>query len=616
MWLLLLAQLAQPAKPPARPPRAPTTKPAEPAPAPKPAEPAPAPSASDPASKPSAGDGPKGWGGSPPPKEPAPGAASATPLTLADPKDPRTGSTTIAEGTGLLPIDPRTTRDEQFDPRASAQAEEERREVAARIQRAQQRSASRGGRGARLLDPEGRPVQHRPTEITTFASLVAGYNSNVVVSPATPGGAPIDPGAPLKSSPAAYTALEGRVDLDFWGKGEEPQQLSFQMLGQQYNKLYSGEPDLPPDGSVLGLYGGGFRLGNSTRLAIRAFSSVQTLNGARQQDGAVFQPNLGDTQRTFTLSNLTFQLLQEISPTLQYVHVVGASVSTTLRDQPTPLQDSAGREFNLFHRGLDFVQVNTSGTVLKEVGQHARVFADVEYEGLYNNFFLDFTRNVPVRRGDFSVHVGRVNAGATYFASEALSLTGRGGVAVGTPAPISVPTPPPAPGAPVDPNALDANDRSLIVSPVGGAEVLYQKPTFQAQLNAAYTFGTLNPRLGYGRTVSVDALVGGVPFPSDRTLRNVALLVVGTATRAVLRPDNTGEGFLTFVSVSALVRYRLTNWLGALGGYSNRYVNSSGTLGAPDLVRHQVFFGLSGFFTTDVTEPPPLSVFAPPRPTG
>lgn len=605
MWLLLLAQLAQPAKPPARPPRAPTTKPAEPAAAaPKPAEPAPASSAPEPASKPSAGDGPKGWGGSPPPKEPAPGAAGAAPLTLADPKDPRTGSTTIAEGTGLLPIDPRTTRDEQFDPRAAAQAEEERREVAARVMRAQQRSASRGGRGARLLDPEGRPVQHRPTEITTFASLIAGYNSNVIQTQDVENG-------PVKQHPAAYNALEGRVELEFWGKGEEPQQLSLQVLGQQYYKLDDG-PSLPQDGSVLGLYGGGFSLGRSTRLAIRAFSSVQTLNSSRQQDGALFQVDPANLQRTFTLSNLTFQLLQEISPTTRYVHVVGASASTTLRDEPSLLSDGS----RLFHRGLDFVQLNTSGTVLKDVGQSARVFADVEYEGLYNNFFLDFTRNVPVRRGDFSVHVGRVNAGATYFASDALSLTGRGGVAVGTPPPISVPTPPPPPGTPVDPNALDPDDRSLIVSPQGGGELLYQKPTFEAQLSAAYTFGAANPRIGYGRTTSVDGHIGGVPFPSHPVLRNVALLMTGTVSRAVLRPNNDGEAFLTFAGVTALVRYRLTNWLGALGGYSNRYVNFSGTLAAPDLLRHQVFLGLSGFFTTDVTEPPPLSVFAPPRPTG
>ncbi len=612
MWLLLLAQLAQPAKPPARPPRAPTTKPAA-----RPARATCSASAEARSARARAaraeGHGARGERAHgarrriASPKAPAPGGvggAPVTPATLADPKDPRTSSTTLAEGTGLLPIDPRTTRDEQFDPRAAAQAEEERREAAAQVLRAQQRSASRGARGARLLDPEGRPVQHRPTEITTFASLVAGYNSNVIQTQDVENG-------PVTPHPAAYNAVEGRVELEFWGKGEEPQQLSLQVLGQQYYKLDNG-PALPQDGSVLGLYGGGFSLGRSTRLAIRAFSSVQTLNSSRQQDGALFQVDPANVQRTFTLSNLTFQLLQEISPTTRYVHVVGATASTTLRDEPSLLSDGS----RLFHRGLDYVQLNTSGTVLKDVGQSARVFGDVEYEGLYNNFFLDFTRNVPVRRGDFSVHVGRVNAGATYFASEALSVTGRGGVAVGTPPPISVPTPAPVPGTPVDPNALDPDDRSLIVSPQAGGEVLYQKPTFEAQLSAGYVFGAANPRIGYGRTTSIDGLIGGVPFPSHATLRNVAVLMTGTVSRAVLRPNNDGEAFLTFAGVTALVRYRLTNWLGALGGYSNRYVNFSGTLAAPDLLRHQVFFGLSGFFTTDVTEPPPLSVFSPPRPTG
>ncbi len=598
MWLLLLAQLAQPAKPPpAKPKPAPTTVAAKPAEAPS-AAPAASPAA-EPADK----------GNKPAYPIPASGAsasaASGAPVTLADPKDPRTSGTTLAEGTGVLPIDPRTTRDDQFDPRASAQAEEERREAAARVLRAQQ--SALGGSRVRLVDPDGQVVQHRPLEITTAASIIGGYNSNVITTDRD------------GKRAAIYTSLEGRVELDFWGKGEEPQQVSLQVLGTEYAKL-DGGPTHPADGSVLALYGGGFALGKSTRFAVRALTSVQTLNSSRQQDGALFllEPNQS-SQRTFTLSSATLQLLQEISPTTRYAHVAGATAVTTISDTPAVFSDGS----RIFHRGLDAIQFNTSGTVLRDFGQAVRGFADVEYEGLYNAVFDDFTRRIPVRRGDFSVHVGRVNAGSTVFLSDALSTTARAGVAVASP-----PSSPCVPGAPPtlagvtpescptpEPGELDPSDRSLIVSPQLSGEALYQKPTFDAQLGASYTFGSANPRLGYGRTVAVEGHVGGIPFSTDKVLKNVAVLFTATASRAVLR-GSFGEGKLTFVGMTALVRYRLTNWLGALGGYSGRYVNLAGDLAAPDFVRHQVFLGLSGFFTTDQTAPPPLTVFAPPRPTG
>lgn len=502
----------------------------------------------------------------------------------------------------MLPVDPRTTRDDQFDPRAAAQSAEDQQGAAIRAQaHAQQTSALTGSR-VRVVDPEGRIVQHRPIEITSTASIVGGYNSNVIQTQDTLDG-------PVIRRSALYNAIEARVSIDFWGKSDEPQSLSVQVLGQQYYKLHSGEPSLPQDGSILALYGGGFTLGKNTRLGVRAFSSVQTLNSTRQQDGVLFQVDPANLQRTFTLSNLTFQLQHEITPTTRYVHLVGATMSTTLRDEPSLLADGS----RLFHRGLDFVQFNTIGAVLHDFGTKVRGFFDVEYEGIYNNFFLDFTRVVPVRRGDFSQHLVRSNIGATYIFSDALSGTGRVGGAVAT---VPAPSLPPDPAGPADPNALDPNDRSVIFSPQASGELLYQKPTFNAELIAGYTFGSANPRIGFGRTVQVDAVVGGVPFPNDKGLRNIAVLVTGSVSRAILRPTNDGEAFLTFIGATALVRYKLTNWLGALGGYSNRYVNFSGTLAAPDLMRHQVFFGLSGYFTTDTTEPPPMSVFAPPRPTG
>lgn len=570
MWLLLLAQLAQPAPQPA--PK-PATAPA--------AQPAPSAAAPTQPTQPTQ------------PTRPAVGSGAAPPVV-----DPRT---TAPEGSNVLPVDPRTTRDEQFDPRAAAQAAEDQRELTARAQaRAQQMTALTGTR-IRVVDPEGRLIQHRPVEITASTSIVGGYNSNVIQTADFEGG-------PITKRAALYNALEGRVELDFWGKAEEPQSVSVQVLGQQYYKLDDG-PSLPQDGSILALYGGGFSLGKSTRLGIRAFTSLQTLNSTRQQDGVLFQVDPANLQRTFTLSNLSFQLQQEINSSTRYVHVLGATMSTTLRDEPTLLQDGS----RLFHRGLDYVQLNTLGAVIHDFGTKVRGFADLEYEAIYNNFFLDFTRETPVRRGDFSQHLGRANLGSTYIFSDALSATGRAGVAVAT---VPSPSFPPLPVDPNDPNALDPNDRSAIVSPLGSAEILYQKPTFNAELIAGYTFGSANPRIGFGRTVQVDAVVGGVPFPNDKRLRNIALLFTGSVSRAVLRPTNDGEAFLTFVGMTALVRYRITNWLGALGGYSNRYVNFSGTLAAPDLMRHQVFFGLSGFFTTDTTEPPPLSVFAPPRPTG
>ncbi len=514
------------------------------------------------------------------------------------------------------------------------------------IARAQQRSGVAGAR-VRLLDAEGRLVQHRAVEYTGAVSLSGGYITNVVQTQVQSEVDRLGPtAAPTTRRPAFYNALEGRVDIDFWGAGEEPQQLSFQVLGQHYYSLDKNIP-LPDDGTLLGLYTGGFRLGKSTNLGLQLFSSVQTLNSARQQDGPLVSGQLlGQAlsqQRTYTLSSLASQLRQEITPTVNYVHAASVTASTTISDAPTELADRS----LLFHRGLDYLQFVTSGTVIKDFGPSVRGLFELEYEGNYNNFFLDFTRDPPVRRGDYSIHIVRPSVGLTYYANENLSLTGRLGTALATPQSRSLP--PPAPledGIPVqDPEG----DRSLIFSPAATGELLYQKPNFLMQATAGYNYGSFNPRLGYGRTLSSELQVSGVPFAADRNLKRIAVLftsslsrsivtVNGSLATAIQRPDLIGDqARLQFLGASALVRYGVTNWLGLVAGYSARYVTfqltdfepppppQPGDLPGelerrrdlqPEVVRQQFFIGVSGYFTTDTAEPPPLTVFAPPRPSG
>ena len=74
-------------------------------------------------------------------------------------------------------------------------------------------------------------------QMTSGTSIVGGYNSNVIQTSEFEGG-------PITKRAALYNALEGRVELDFWGKAEEPQSVSVQVLGQQYYKLDDG-PSLP-----------------------------------------------------------------------------------------------------------------------------------------------------------------------------------------------------------------------------------------------------------------------------------------------------------------------------------------------------------------------------------
>ena len=73
---------------------------------------------------------------------------------------------------------------------------------------------------------------------------------------------------------------------------------------------------------------------------------------------------------------------------------------------------------------------------------------------------------------------------------------------------------------------------------------------------------------------------------------------------------------LSFTAASAEFRYSVNTWLGLLGGYDVRYAVFEGQGALPSLLRHVVFLGLSGFFTTEKTLPTLQTFVSPVKPPG
>ena len=86
-------------------------------------------------------------------------------------------------------------------------------------------------------------------------------------------------------------------------------------------------------------------------------------------------------------------------------------------------------------------------------------------------------------------------------------------------------------------------------------------------------------------------------------LGKLAFIVAASANRSAFEEGPGDVSRLTYLVAQAEVRYGLNSWLGLMGGYDYRNVDYEGAGEQPPFVRHVVFFGLSGFWSTNHTLP-------------
>jgi hypothetical protein len=488
--------------------------------------------------------------------------------------------TTRGEGETKLkdPNDTRTTRDDQFDPLAPGAPMTQKDRLA--YDPAFQSSPALRNQ-SRIAEEDGTVFRPGGVDYGAQVALIEGYNDNVVQTQNVLDG-------PVTRHPSPFTGVDIELNLRTWTSPFDPHEFRIQVRAQHYTPLENF--DQPDDGAVIASYTGQFTLGKRDVLVNRFITTVATLNSSRLSDGPLFLVEPASLQRTFTLTNARMQLTHEIAQRWRYLHGVDIAVGTTLHDAPV----QTGTQL-IAHRGLDFIQPGTDGQITYDLTDSDIVSFKLRYEQSRNYFLLDFTKQPAEFLGVATTHVGEATAGLTHSFSESLRWLTSVGFALAT-------------APPLDP------DTRLIGSPVGVTELLLTKQYWLFNVNASYTYGSASPRLGFGPSAQTSSSLSGYPFPHTVGLRNLAVLLSGTANRSAFRTTDALSR-ISYVAASLEGRYALNRWLGILGGYNYRYVLFEGAQAQPNLYRHVFFLGLSGYWNTDRTLPL-LTTFSAPLSAG
>ena len=413
-------------------------------------------------------------------------------------------------------------------------------------------------------------------------AAVEGYNSNVIQTQDVAGGPATPHGSP-------FTGVDATAELYTWTSPTDTQVFRLQVRGQHYTPLngYS----VPDDGSANGAWNGSLTLSPRTSVSMLALATVTSVNSAEISDGPLFQVQPGGLERVYSLETARVALAHELTPRWRSVLGADVTASTTIRDAPTTTV--GGQPFQ--HRGLDYVTPGVDASLFHDLTPADIVQLRVRYAPTYVAFLINSAATPPVYNGHATVEAGQTDVTWTHGYTEALRSTLRVGTYVSQ-------------APPLDP------DRRPILSPLAAAELIYLKRYWLATANVNYAYGSANPRLGFGPTAGAGFTVEGIPFPHGEG-RNFSTILTGLGSRSVFQQAGALSR-LSFAAASAEFRYSVNTWLGVLGGYDIRYVVFEGQGAFPSLLRHVVFLGLSGFFTTEKTLPTIQTFVSPVKPPG
>ncbi len=483
---------------------------------------------------------------------------------------------------------------EALEARERERMELELRARALRIERERVALATPGvtrslaGLGAPLrgaVEPDGTPVRFGGFEHALLATALEGYNDNVVQTLEDP------TDRLVRRHGSFFTGVDVMGVLQYLGPKTE-HDFRLQIRGQHYTPLNPRGMDLSDDGTINAGWSMRHELAPRTTLGLFVASTLSTLNSSRQSDGVVFRVDPYASQRTFTLTTGRVAIEQELSERWRYIHGVNLGVSTVLHDAPILFQSGA----RVLPRGIDFVQPSTDGTLFHDLSYEDIVFATARWEYLYSRLAYDLSSNPPRNAGPITTMLGDARVGWTHLFSTRFSSTSAVGAQIATP----------FSGDP---------DQRLILSPVLQETLAYVTPNFYAGLNAGYTYGSVNPRIGFGTTVDISATMVWSPWERTRALRDFSILVNGLVSRAALRATAAETNTLNAYAGSVEFRWGLSNHFALMGGYNYRYAGIAGSDTIPPLWRNMAFLGIT-YFLSSQRVMPPLTNFAPPLQGG
>jgi hypothetical protein len=426
------------------------------------------------------------------------------------------------------------------------------------------------------------PVLADITDWIERVAVVEGYNTNTYQ-------AQDDPNVPIiRRHPSPFTGIDADVELRIQPNLEDLHIFRLEGNALHYEPL-EHQPGQSDDAALNGSWSSRFTLSRRTYLTVSSQATLSTFNGAHIADVTLLQFDPAQTRRTYWLETSEAGITHELSHTWRIREAVGLMSSGTIYQPPT--LDASGNLIQ--HEGLDYIEPYEETDLFKDFSDRATGDMLVLYQYAYNLYVLDFTQSPPRNIGPDKQAFLTVTPGYTYRFTPELSESTHAGVVI-------------ASAPPRDP------DQRAVLSPTFLEEISYTRPFFNLIATASYTYGSVNPRLGYGPSMSGAVLAVGTPYHHGGW-KNLSILANGSASYSSLLTGVGGAGTQLGLYVGdAEFRYSLNNWLGLLGGYEIRYatLTDSATY-LPPFLQQLVFVGLQGYFTTN-RDIPPLTQFVAP----
>ena len=403
-----------------------------------------------------------------------------------------------------------------------------------------------------------------PTPGTTYilrASLVEGYDSAVrELQPAANGG--------QLTRASMYTQLAASLHMVTWSRETDRQELGIEVRGQHY--VVTPDAD---DGTIDALWAGAFTLGKRTTMQTGAGATLTTSSSARLDDGTLYQVNPYAVFRIYSVETAHLAVIHELSPVWRLTAAGDVSTSTTLRENPIVLADKS----TATHTGLDYATGTGVLTLTRDFDPRnigtlsAGVMNTYLAPGLPSNTATAATAAASTGASSTNA-TGNVAAGWTHIFDERLRSLATLGTAV-------------AQRPPLDPG------NGPIVSPTASLAAVYTSTFWTTSASLAYSYGALNPAVGFGPSTTATVAFQGIPFPHGAGQR-FSVFANGVAMRSTLL--QSGENVdLDYVAASIQGRYAVNGWCGIVAGEEINYTGFEQTGQVAPLFREVVFAGIS-----------------------
>ncbi len=430
------------------------------------------------------------------------------------------------------------------------------------------------------------PIHADYNDYTSRAALVQGYNTNVYQS--------VDASDPALAhrNPSLFTGVDGMVQVRV--NGRDADKHDFRLGGRAQHYYAKNQED---DGSVYGAWFSKFAVSPRTNMILGAAATVTSLNSSHISDGTLFLIDPTTLRRTYWITTTDATVIRELAPTWTLYQRFGIITSGTLEQAPVVI----GTASVSVPPGLNYVVPESETTLAKKFTPRATGELRLLLKDTYSAFTVDISKaDLPLLPPEHFL-TGTIQAAHVYeITPRVVNRVYAGG---------TVASPPPQ----------DA-DKKLVIAPSFGDSLFYTRETWYAAMTAGYQYGTLSPRIGAGPSATVQAVLVGIPYPVGHW-RNLGLLSALAGGRSIISAGSGPSTTYDTATASAQVRYALNTWLGITAGYDFRYAlldrpAAVGAVPSLPLIRHIMFLGVSGYWSTDPTEPPLNTFQAPVTPPG